>query len=295
MDANKIHPFTHYMICTLNRLRIKPNSITENNGFTSFIIMEQINEYDWKEHKFSFLAMFNNEKATLQSNGKEIYLILESGRKEVFENLFTFLSMISYNNYEIHKHIEYLLNLNVLYIGQTEMKQGQYLRFKGHEKINKVSNEIIENKPEKEIIIKLMSFQKPFTTAMILPNIFSDDYRMDWLPGGGLLENMPYDDWKTLVEGTLIKYFKPKYNVHFKDNFPSERHTSYSYFYDKNIRSVSVEIHEEYMAHKTGNKNVPYTRIKLIEYSLSNDEDGTFLHNNEEQDLDNFINMYNKL
>jgi hypothetical protein len=294
LKINQTHPFTHYMICTLNRLRIKPDSIKENNNITNFTILEQINEYEWKEHNFTFLAMFNDEKVTLKSDGKIVSLTLESGKKEIFENLFTFLGMISYNNPEIHKYIEQFLYLDVQYIGQTEMRHGQYLRFKGHEKINKVSNEIIENKPNKEVIIKLMSFQKPFTSAMTHPDILSDDSRRDWLPDGGLIENMPNSDWKTLIEGTLIKYFNPKYNVHYKDNFPSERHSSYGYFFDKNIRSVSVETHEEYMAHKTGNDNVPYTRIRLIEYLLKNDEDGAFLHDNNKQDMDELINIYNK-
>ena len=293
LEANQTTPFTHYMICILNRLRIKPNSITHDDEFTNFIIMEQVDEYNWKKHKFSFLAKFGNEKAVLESDGKEVSLTLESGRKEIFENIFTFLSMISYGNEEIHQYIEHLLNLNVQYIGQTEISNGQYLRFKGHEKINIVSNEIIENQPEKEIIMKLMSFQKPFTSAMLIPEIESDDSRRDWLPDGGLLENMPFDDWKTLVEGTLIKYYDPKYNKHFTKNFPSDKHTSYSYFYENNIRSVSVETHEEYMAHKTGNDNVPYTRMKLIEYSLKNEEQGIFLHDNNNHTLDKFNKFLN--
>lgn len=290
LEINKIYPFSHYMICTLNRLRIKPNSITINGILTDFIILEQINEYDWKEHKFSFLGIINNEKITIESTGKEVNLINENGQVEYFENIFLFLIKISYNNSEIHDYIENFLLLNIEYIGQTEISKG-YLRFKTHEKKNDITDEIIENYPHKEVIVKLMSFQEPFTSAISDLNMENDNFRMDWLPNGSLLKNIPIDHLKTLIEGTLIKYFMPEHNVHYKKNFPSITHTGYKYFFEKDIRSVSVELHEENMAYKSGNNNVPYTRTRLIEYLLCNDDNNIFLHNNKEQNGDELIKI----
>lgn len=290
LEINKTYPFSHYMICTLNRLRIKPNSIITNGMLTNFIILEQINEYEWKEHAFSFLGIINNKKITIQSTGKEVNLIHENGQVEYFENIFLFLIKISYKNNEIHTFIEKFLLLNIEYIGQTEISKG-YLRFKTHEKKNDITDEIIESYPHKEVIVKLMSFPKPFTSAISDLNAKNDNFRMDWLPGGSLLEKIPIDNLKTLIEGTLIKYFMPKHNIHYKNNFPSITHTGYKYFYEKDIRSVSVELHEENMAYKSGNENVPYTRTRLIEYSLCNDNNEIYLHNNEEQNGDELINI----
>lgn len=33
----------------------------------------------------------------------------------------------------------------------------------------------------------------------------------------------------------------------------------------------------------------PYTKIKMIEFALSSDDKGTFLHDNSKQDLDDII------
>lgn len=219
--------------------------------------------------------------------GKSIIINDSLGGSIYCESVFIFLDTFG-SYFGWHERIEPLLLLDVQYIGKTEITE-KYLRFKGHEKILKVSSEIIENRPNKEVLVKLLSFQPPYINGMTIPEIQSDDSRTDWYIGGGLIEKMPFDDWKSVVEGTLIKYFQPKYNIQYKDNYPSESHTSYKYFYDKNVRSIIVELHEEYMAHKTGNDKVPYTRTRLIQYALKFDDSGIHIMDNDNQNTDNFL------
>lgn len=285
-ELNDRHPFTHYMVCQIDRLRIKNESIKHGDEVIEFTICQQRDEFNWHEHAFHMSRKSEGAILTLSVDGKSVVLESSDGGKHCFETVFLFLDMVG-SAYGWHKAVENLLMLDVQYIGKTEIKEG-YLRFKGHEKINKVANEIIENRPNKEIVVKLLCFQKPFTNAMIVPEIDSDDERDDWYPGGGLIENLPINDWKSSVEGALIKYFQPGYNVHYKDNYPSERHTSYTYLYENNIRSIFVELHEEYMAHTTGNENVPYTRIRMIQYPLSKDDSGVYLLDNANQEINIF-------
>ena len=281
LEINKKHRFTHYFVCQTNRLRIKPETIKVSEEHIEFIICEQVNEFDWEENEFVMSRIVNGIKCNLKVEGKSITLYDSSGREEYFDNVFLFLNMVGSDS-GWHQKVEKFLRLEVKYIGKTELTE-KYIRFKGHEKIDKVKNEIIENRPNKEIIVKLLSFQKPFVNAMMIPEIQSDDSRSDWHPGGGLIENMPFEDWKSSVEGALIKYFQPEFNVHYKDNYPSNRHKSYRYFYDNNVRSIIVEVYEDYMAHITGNESVPYKRIRVIQYALNSDDSGIHLTDNNNQ------------
>lgn len=290
IEINKQHPFTHYIICQINRLRIRKESIKHSENYIEFTISQQINDFDWEEYRFKMLRKNGDSSLTMSVEGNKITVSNSHGGSNSFDNTFLFLDAIG-SSYGWHEALEKLLLLDVQYIGKTEIKEN-YLRFKNHEKIVDVSNEIIEHRTNKEIIVKLLSFQPPFTNAMVIPGVESDDSRKDWHVGGGLIENMPIDDWKSIIEGALIKYFQPQYNINLKDNYPSKYHSSYKYFYDQNIRSIIVELHEEYMAHKTGNTQVPYTRIRMIQYPLNSDDCGTYLMDNDNQMMDFLHSKY---
>jgi len=287
VEVNKTKPFTHYQVCEYNRLRIKPNSVINTEEHIRFIVSKQLNEFDWEEHEMFMQASHQGITASMEIRGKSVVIHNSNGGEEGFETVFMFLEMVG-SQMMWHKRVEHLLELKVMYIGQTEITGGSYLRFDGHEKISKVANDIISNRPEKEVIVKLMSFQKPSAMAMMHPDIESDDSRDDWMPGGGLLENTPKDDWKTVIEGTLINYFYPEFNVHYRDNFPSDKHTKYTYFYENNVRSVCVELHEEYRAYITGSDKVVPKRVRLIEYALRKNDTGVMLTDNENQMSDAF-------
>lgn len=282
VEVNKVKPFTHYQVCEFNRLRIRPESVVNTPEYITFVVSKQLNEFDWEEHEMSMQASNQGITASMEIRGKSVIIHNSNGGQKGFETVFMFLEMTG-SEMGWHNHIGHLLDLKVMYIGQTEITDGAYLRFDGHEKISKAANDIISNRPEKEVIVKLMSFQKPFIRVMVLPEVDSDDSRSDWKPSGGLLENTPKDDWKTVIEGTLIKYFYPEFNVHYRDNFPSDKHTKYAYFYQNNVRSVCVELHEEYRAYITGSDKVSSKRVRLIEYALQKDDSGVMLVDNENQ------------
>ncbi|MBP3946751.1 hypothetical protein [Psychrobacter sp. K31L] len=242
IEINKSKPFTHYQVCEFNRLRIRTESVINKHEYIKFVVSKQLNEFDWEENEMIMQAFDQGITASMEIRGKSVVIHYSDGFEIGFETVFMFLEKTG-SDMGWHEHIGHLLNLKVMYIGQTEITDGTYLRFEGHEKINKVANDVISNRPEKEVIVKLMSFQSPSTRTIMLPEIDSNDSAIDLMPKGELSKNIPKDDWKTVIEGTLIKYFSPEFNVHYRDNFPSEKHTKYNYFYDNNIRSVCVELH----------------------------------------------------
>ncbi|WP_186173046.1 hypothetical protein [Burkholderia gladioli] len=283
---NESKPLTHYMICESNRIRVKPGSIKNDGETISFSILEQVNEFDWDDHWVQMPANFYGLSFSVEVKGPMVSLVFENGRVEQFHNTFLLLQFLVEHLGPV-RELDELLKLTVKYIGQTEISE-KYIRFDGHEKLNSVLNDIVHSRPHREAWVKLLSFQPPFITMLSVPEIDSP-YRRDWLPGGGLIEGLPEKSWKTVVEGALIKYFSPEFNVHYKENFPSNRHTSYQYLYGKSIRSVVVELHEEYMAFVTGSDTRPYTKIKIIEYALAASDTGPYLHNNDIQDLDDAV------
>lgn len=291
LNTNKENPLSHYMLCESDRLRIFPTSIQNNREKIKFVVMRQINEYEWLDHEVSMPAMLEGRLCKLSTDNGSVILTSECGRKVTYFNTFLFLEMLA-SAIGASEALTEILRLSVMYIGKTEIKEN-YIRFDGHEKLMSSLAQVVERKPHREIWIKMLSFQPPRINMLVLPGIESN-VRHDWLPGGGLIEAMPQEELVNIIEVTLIKYFQPEYNVRLKINFPSDRHVSYNYFYNKSIRSIMVELHEEFRCYITGNASTPYTKIKMIEYALSRDDQGAFINDNNRQDLDSFITSLNK-
>lgn len=285
---NKEHPFTHYMVCETNRLRIRSQDIIHKKDHILFTVMEQRDEFNWDKHKFGMPLFDGANKITMSIEGSIVVLTNQNNHREWFSSVFLFLEFMCRAS-QVTEELNHLLKLDIQYIGQTELDK-KYIRFKGHEKIVRATSEIIAKKPNKESWLYLLSFNKPFFSVLSIPEQPSKE-RYDWLPGGGLLEEIPRKQWKTLVEATLIHYFKPELNVHFKDNFPSDRHDSYKYFYEKEIRSVYVELRGEFMPYVIGSEHTPYTHSRMIEYVLGKDDSGVLIHDNKHQNIDHLLKV----
>lgn len=283
IEENKGHPFSHYMICESDRLRIDPESIVHDHEKISFTLKQQISEFKWQDHQIEMPAVLSGTAIHMSVEGPNISITAPGHDALTFDSTFLFLEMLA-SGIGASDSIAEVLKLTVMYVGQTEITDS-YIRFDGHEKLNSVYGDVVAVRPHREVWVKLLSFQNPFTTMLSVPEIESS-FRKDWLPGGGLLENLPADQMTNAIEGVLIKYFQPELNVQLKKNFPSDRHTSYKYFYENNIRSIFVELHEEFRSYVTGNKTTPYTRVTMIEFALSSDDKGPYLHDNSRQYVD---------
>lgn len=75
------------------------------------------------------------------------------------------------------------------------------------------------------------------------------------------------------TEAALIKYFQPKYNIEFKDSFPSAKHKSYSECYKLDVRALTIELDTSDMIRKiytdtTGRKE---RHLKMCEFNSDKD------------------------
>jgi hypothetical protein len=135
-----------------------------------------------------------------------------------------------------------LIDFDVQYIGQSIGNDGtrNFLdRVKNHEKLQQIYVDNENN--ESKIGILAFKVSKDQTLISIIPpsgaassNILED--------GFNLMENLTIEEIVTLFEASFIKYFRPKYNKYFKDNFPSSNMKCLRSLYGKDFFGISAEI-----------------------------------------------------
>lgn len=269
--TNNEHPLSHYMICESDRLRIDERSILNLVDSISFTVKQQVSIDSWKDHTLSFPAMICGRNSVLRVEGPTVWIHSDDGRSVHFPNVATFIQMLAQAKFIIPTaELEDLIRLHVVYVGRTTISQRR-LRLRGHEKIQASLSEIVAHRPHRELWIKLMAFQPPFIIAAAVPEINSK-WRDDWMPGKGLLEKLPVQQAVSVIEGALIRYFEPKMNIQFKNLFPSRAHKSYKYLYQKSIRSIRIELHEEWMIYSTGSDKVAFKKRHSMAYSIAKDK-----------------------
>lgn len=289
LEFNKAAPFTHYQVCEYNRLRIWNESIVNKPDVIRFVVSRQRNERDWDERKLSIRGPRQGGPTAMETQGRTVLLHFPNDTVH-FENPFVFLT-IEGERYGLVQHLDGLLDLDVKYIGQTEISPGTYLRFKKHEKLSEVAHDIVAKRPEKESVVKLLSFGRPEANYIFLP--FMSDEEADFSPTQHreALADMPEKQWRTVIEGALIHYFQTtEYNTHYVKHFPSRRHR-YPYFYRHKVAALAIELQEEYMVYRTFRKGADPKRVRIIRYAFDDKYKAPLLINNEIQVSDELYEM----
>lgn len=293
LEANKSFNLTHYMICTINRLRIDPKSIRNEPDSIFFTIMEQVDDFNWKEHTVRIPSNLGGYHTIMLVDGSEITLhVLQIDHKEIFANVLMFFEWIKLNKlfeFTGEKKMTDFLKFNIEYIGQTELTNN-HIRFHQHKQISTILGDANAKRAHKEVWIILYSFQPPIVQSLATPKHIGE-FRFDGL-NGSLVKKLPKNEHKNLIEAVMIHYFQPRLNIHYKDNFPSDKHISYKYFYKQNISSVFVELHGNYCSYVIGSEKVGYkTNSYLMSYALSEEIDGVYILDNNEQNIDFFLQL----
>lgn len=143
-----------------------------------------------------------------------------------------------------------LLDYEILYIGQAYGKAGERTaidRLMSHSTLQKINSHSLSYCPDSDISILLTKFsQLDLLSVNGLvksnpKNKDTDDKRaFEFFKNNGnkFSENQKIN----FTEAALIKYFQPKYNLEFKESFPSKNHKSYSECYDLDIKSMAIEL-----------------------------------------------------
>jgi hypothetical protein len=168
-----------------------------------------------------------------------------------------------------------LMNQEVLYIGQAFGKTGErnaYDRLKNHSTLQRIYS---ENSPDQEIWLTLCSI---------------DDVMLNTVIGkpGGVVEktkaesdahfdrvyeryNSP-DFWNrevvTGAEAGLIYYFKPAYNLVYKDNFLDPTHAHMAALFELEFHTVIIELQSIDVKVSFGSALVAPKNVHIVHYPL---------------------------
>jgi hypothetical protein len=178
-----------------------------------------------------------------------------------------------------------ILDYEILYIGQAYGKDGKRTaidRLAAHETLQRIYADSLTTYPDSDIWIMLTNF----TQMSLLVSGDSDETDETKIVEDSKIEHIFTNNGikfseKQIInftEAALIKYFEPKYNIEFKDSFPSTKHTSYSECYELDVRAIGIEINSDEMTKKIyTNKTGRLSRhFQNFEFKSSNDRFNLF-------------------
>lgn len=120
------------------------------------------------------------------------------------------------------------LDLEVVYVGKSEDNNGAInSRLLAHSTLQRILAEVHDFQPNSEIVIVLFRPEGPTTTTVILPTTSNVPTNANMVTKA-MMPNLNLNTRIAVAEASMIRLFKPKYNVHYKTSFPSQSHKSYS-------------------------------------------------------------------
>jgi len=165
------------------------------------------------------------------------------------------------------------LDLEVLYVGQAYGNDGSRTapdRLKSHATLQAIYAEALAQSPDKEIWLILWSFSPMLISSIdgrwnkYLATNEEDDEHAE-----KVMEESITDQQKiNFVEAALIKYFKPSFNVMFKNKFPSPAHATYSKCYELDLNHLIVELNTEHISAKIFSETVPPEWHHTLNFNL---------------------------
>jgi hypothetical protein len=166
------------------------------------------------------------------------------------------------------------LDLEVLYIGQSYGVEGARTapeRLLKHETLQGIYATALQNSPDFEIWLLLLSFHEPMILASFDgrtkkygTTIEEDDAHIDRILNTDISEQQRIN----FTEAALIRYFKPPYNVMYKERFPNPAHQTYSQCYDLDLNTISVEIQTDDMGFSLWSETAKPNWVHLAQFPL---------------------------
>ncbi|TMP30001.1 hypothetical protein CWB99_05860 [Pseudoalteromonas rubra] len=142
-----------------------------------------------------------------------------------------------------------LSDLEVLYVGQAygDGTRTAFERLKSHSTLQKILAQAQYESPDSEIQILTFEYE-PYRIIHQMDgragNVISDYRDMDRFRN--IVDNhLSEYEQICLVEAGLIRYFQPRYNAIYKDNFPSDKHKILESCYNLDFSGLIVEINTD--------------------------------------------------
>ncbi|WP_157376541.1 hypothetical protein [Burkholderia ubonensis] len=266
--ANSLRPITHYMILERNRLIFSKQTKAANSSLTTIYFKEQISATEFESHEITIPTMLNGKNIAAYVAAVDSKFVVWSDDENINADQFpTFfealLAIVKPFEFDATNPIAPLLSLDVLYVGQTEITE-TYFRIDGHEKYAKAADDVIRTRPQKELFVKLLSYEDP--TWVVRENEDNSQEKLKEIRE--LAKKHDHPKWVALFEASLIHKMQPYLNKHYRKNFPSLEHLKYRGLLNIGINSAKVVVDEKERPYFTKLANGVYTRTLEFEFSL---------------------------
>lgn len=178
---------------------------------------------------------------------------------------------------QVHRNREDLNNLEVLYVGQAfgDGDRSAFERLRSHSTLQKILAEVQAECPDDEVYVLMFEYDHYRIITMMNGMVEAqkspeEDSRRFY----SIIDN-PLSDRQqiSLVEAALIRYFGPKYNAIYKDNFPSRSHKILAECYCLDFSALAVEINTEDLFFSLSSKHAAPSQHHVCQVDLIADED----------------------
>ncbi len=235
-----------YAIGKLPIISYCKDSFKYENGNLSGHVMYQIEgKVRKKEFSFEFPLLDNAVEVKLSKYPHREVVTLDQLGNKIRYLPASIVSM----DLKWHFENSELRDIEVLYIGQAfgDGTRNAFDRLKNHSTLQKILAQAQYESPEYEVQILTFEYA-PYRIIYSMDgkaeNVISDYRDMDRfrsITNNHLSER----EQVCLAEAALIRYFQPRYNEIYKDNFPCDKHKILESCYDLDFSGLIVEINTE--------------------------------------------------
>lgn len=231
-----------YIIAKRPRLRFVPNSITWADGITSGKLacieggaLKEINFTMEGEPALNIVyAPYPHRTIDLTKDNEVIYTL----PAHLMPNMFMSTDMP-----EVH-------DLEVVYIGMAygDGNRSAKDRLKNHSTLQQVLADMSADEPDSEALIIMVQYAPPLAMISFDGRDKSLDPNVDRDPVRDIRTAEKIINRKmetSLAEAGLIRYFQPRYNEKYKNNFPSVAHAITQELYTIDFLAFAVELNTE--------------------------------------------------
>jgi hypothetical protein len=232
-----------YLITKIPSLRFSPESFKYENGAISGHILYKVKG---EPRKIAF-----HERFPLLDGAIELRLSEYPHREiQTFDADGNEIRFFPANHFQLHSNSNELRHLEVLYIGQAygNGSKSAFDRLKSHSTLQKILAEIQYNSPDDEANVLMFEYEPYRIFSQFNGRVKADERELhiDEKRFERIHKNLLTQYQQIcLTEAALIRYFQPRYNKDFKNNFPSKKHKTLKACYDLDFSALAVEINTD--------------------------------------------------
>lgn len=231
-----------YLIAKRPRLGFVPDSITWENGLTTGRMYYR-EAGERKETEFQMKG---------EPNGSIVYSAYPHNTIELVDGKRSTGPLPAHLISLICDEIENksLRNLEVIYVGMSygDGTRSAKDRLKSHSTLQQVLADMSADEPDSEALLILVQYAPPFSVISFDGRDKSLKLEEDRDVIADLQKQRNLINGKNeiaLAEAGLIKYFKPRYNDKYKNNFPDKAHAITESLYEIDFIAFAVELNTE--------------------------------------------------